>query len=115
MTRGLVATTQQREEMEKRDREILFELGPEILCDLNIAAIQPFLSKHGLTSTDELETLLNDSITNTIKRKKLIYSWLPHKGNDCLSKFIEALKESSEGTAHNDLAMRLQAKRTGGR
>ena len=100
--------------MEQRDQHILFELGPDILRELNIAAIQPYLSKHGLTSTDELDTLLNDSITNTTKKKKLIYSWLPHKGDDCLSKFIEALKESNEGTTHNDLAMRLQAKRAGG-
>ena len=110
----LVATGLHKEEMEKRDKDILFELGPKILRDLNIEAIQPFLSQHGLTSPDELDTLLNDSIANTTKKKKLIYSWLPCKGNNCLSKFIEALKESSEGTAHNDLAMSLQVKRTGG-
>ena len=100
--------------MEQKDRYILFELGPDILRELNIETIQPYLSKHGLTTTDELEILLNDSITNLAKKKKLIYTWLPNKGDDCLSKFIEALRESSEGTTHNDLAMRLQAKRIGG-
>lgn len=101
--------------MEQKDQQILFELGPDILSELNIEAVQPFLSKHGLTSTEELEILLNDSVTATVKKKKLIYSWLPHKGDDSLSRFIEALKESGEGTTHNKLAMRLQAKRTGGR
>ena len=100
--------------MEQRDQHILFELGPGILRELNIEAIQPYLSKYGLTTSEELDTLLHDSITNTTKKKKLIYSWLLQKGDDCLSKFIEALKESSEGTTHNDLAVRLQAKREGG-
>lgn len=101
--------------MERRDRHVLFELGPDILRELNIEAIQPYLSKHGLTSIEELDVLLNDSISSTVKKKKLIYSWLPHKGSNSLSKFIEALKESSEGTTHDDLAMRLQAKRAEGR
>ena len=100
--------------MEQKDQQILFELGPDILRELNIEAIQPYLSKYGLTASEELDILLHDSTTNTAKKKKLIYSWLPQKGNDCLRKFIEALKESSEGTSHNDLAMRLQAKRAEG-
>ena len=100
--------------MEERDKEILFYLGPDILRELNIEAIQPYLSKRGLTAPEELDVLLNDSMTSSLKKKKLIYSWLPLKGNDSLSKFIEALKESSEGTSHNDLATRLQAKRTEG-
>ena len=100
--------------MEQRDKDVLFELGPDILRELNIDAVQPYLSKQGLTTPEELDMLLNDSMTSTAKTKKLIYSWLPLKGNNSLSKFIGALKESSEGTSHSDLAARLQAKRTEG-
>ena len=100
--------------MEQRDKEILNELGPDILRELNIETVQPYLSKHGLTTPEELDVLLNDSKTSAFKTKKLIYAWLPLKGNNSLSKFIEALKESSEGTNHSDLAARLQAKRTEG-
>ena len=98
--------------MEEKDRQVLFELGPDILRELNIETIQPYLSKHGLTTIEDLDTLLNDSITSSAKKKKLIYSWLPQKGNDSLGRFIEALKESSEGTNHGNLAIRLQVKRT---
>ena len=101
--------------MEEKDKNVLFELGPDIREELNIAAILPYLVKHRLTTSEERELLLSSCTTTIDKKNKLIYLWLPHKGNDSLSRFMEALKDSiKEEPTHETLACKIQAKRTEG-
>ena len=101
--------------MEEKDKNVLFDLGPEIREGLNIAAILPYLVKHRLTTGEEREKLLSTCTTTIEKKNNLIYSWLPQKGNDSLSRFLEALKDSTnEEPTHETLACKIQAKRTQG-
>jgi len=101
--------------MEKKDKDVLSDLGPNILEGLNIATVLPYLVKYNLTTSEEKELLLSSSITNIDKKKLLIYSWLPHKGCDSLSRFMKALNASiNEEPTHEELASKLQAKRLEG-
>lgn len=101
--------------MEEKGKNILFELGPEIQEALNIPVIFPHLVKHRLTTSDERELLLNSSTTTTDKKNKLIYLWLPQKGNDSLKRFVEALRDSSnEELTHETLACKIEARMTEG-
>ena len=94
--------------MEKKDENALFSLGPLIQKELNITAILPFLIKYDLTTSEEREILISSSICNVEKKHRLIFLWLPNKGNNSLDRFIEALKESKEGTTHETLAHKIQ-------
>ena len=101
--------------MEEKDKNVLFELGPDIREGLNVAAILPHLVKHHLTTGEERESLLSSSTTAIEKKNKLIFLWLPHKGNNSLSRFVEALRDSKdEEPTHETLAGKIQAKRTEG-
>ena len=97
--------------MEKNDESALFELASLILKDLNITAILPYLVEQDLTTSEEREILLNQSINDIEKKRKLVFLWLPQKGNNSLDRFIQALKESKEGTNHETLAHKIQDKR----
>ena len=101
--------------MEEKDKNVLFKLGPDIREGLNIETILPYLVKHRLTTSEERELLLSSSATTTEKKNKLIYLWLPHKGNDSLGRFMDALKDSiKEEPTHETLACKIQAKRAEG-
>ena len=101
--------------MDEKDKNVLFNLGPDIREGLNIAAILPHLVKHGLTTSDERELLLSSNTTTIEKKNKLIYLWLPHKGNNSLTRFMEALKDSiKEESTHESLACKIQDKRNEG-
>ena len=98
--------------MEQADQKALSQLGPLLLREINIDVLQPYLAKYDLTTNEELNTLLQDSVSDASKKKKLIYIWLPQKGKDAVNKLIKALKESNEaGTTHGDLAEKLLAER----
>ena len=97
--------------MEKRDEKALFELAPLIEKELNITAILSYLVKYDLTTNEEREILLSSYISNVDKKHRFLFSWLPNKGNNSLDRFIEALKESKEGTTHETLANKLQKER----
>ena len=99
--------------MDKRDEKALFELAPIIEKELNITAIYSYLVRHDLTTSEEREILLNSHMTNdnVEKTHRFVSLWLPNKGIDSLDRFIEALKESKEGTNHEALASQLQEKR----
>ena len=102
--------------MEEKDKNILFDLGPEIREGLNISTIHQFLFKHRLaTAPEERELLLNPLISPTEKKDKLLYQWLMQKGDDSLGRFVKALKESAkEEPTHETLAQKIEAKRTEG-
>ena len=98
--------------MEQADQKALSQLGPLLLREINIDVLQPYLAKYDLTTNEELNTLLQDSVSDASKKKKLIYIWLPQKGKDAVNKLIKALKESNEaGTTHGDLAEKLLSER----
>jgi len=101
--------------MDEKDKNVLFDLGPDIQEGLNIAAILPYLVKHRLTTGEERELLLSSSATPNEKKNKLLYLWLPHKGNSSLTRFMEALKDSiTEEPTHEALACKIQGKRNEG-
>ena len=97
--------------MEKRDEKVLFELAPLIEKELNITEILSYLVKHDLTTKEEREILLNPCLGNIDKKRRFLFTWLPNKGGNSLDRFIEALKQSKEGTTHEILALKLQEKR----
>jgi len=99
--------------MDQADQKALSQLGPLLLREINIDVLQPYLGKYDLTTSEELGTLLSESLSNINKKKKLIYLWLPQKGKDAFDKFIKALQESNEaGTTHGKLADKLLAERS---
>ena len=91
--------------MEKRDEKVLFELAPLIEKELNITV------KYALTTNEEREILLNPCLSDTEKKRRFLFLWLPSKSDNSLDRFIEALKESKEGNTHEILARRLQEKK----
>ena len=97
--------------MEKRDRDALFSLVSLVQEELNIKAILPHLAEKDLTTSEEMEILLNPYMCDSQKKQQFLLLWLPSKGNNSLDRFIEALKESKEGTTHETLARRIQDER----
>lgn len=97
--------------MDKRDENALFSLAPLIQKELNITSVLPYLIKHDLTTSEEREILLSSSMCNIEKKNLLLFSWLPNKGNNSLDRFVEALKESKEGTTHETLAHKIEEER----
>lgn len=99
--------------MEEKDKNVIFDLGPEIRESLNISTLPQFLFKHRLaTAPEERELLLNPLISPTEKKDKLLYLWLLQKGDDSLGRFVKALRESAqEEPTHEEIARKIEAKR----
>ena len=54
-----------------------------------------------------MEKLRNGRFTTHERIDKLV-QWIPKKGSDGLTRFITALKDSTEGTGHAELAKLLE-------
>ena len=91
---------------QKEQDDILSSLY-SYLCAINIKAIFPFLIEQKLITSDEREHLLNPHHSDGDKVNKLMV-WLPKKGPDALTRFIQCLEDSSDGTGHEVLAKKIR-------
>ena len=94
--------------MTQQQEDILNSLHPE-LRGLNLEEIFPYLCQHGLLTYSEKEELKSDSITTHKKIDKLL-KWIPTKGSNALARFVECLRNSTDGTGHDELATLLEDK-----
>lgn len=90
----------------QEQEDILSSLHPE-LRGLNLEEIFPHLNQRGLLTQSEKETLKNDYITTHKKIDKLL-KWIPTKGSDALARFVICLRNSTDGTGHDELATSLE-------
>ena len=72
---------------------------------LDLEQVFPHLYRHNLLTDSELELLQAPSVqcSRKIKISKLV-TGLPRKGQDALSRFVECLIHSADGTGHFELA-----------
>ena len=89
----------------QEQEDILNSLHPE-LRGLNLEQIFPHLCQHGLLTYSEKEKLKNDYFTTHEKIDKLL-KWIPTKGSDALARFVKCLRNSTDGTGHDELATSL--------
>ena len=75
---------------------------------LDISAILPHLNAHGLLADKDLQTLLNQVITNVEKAHYLL-DILPRKDSGFFETFIFCLCQSKNGTGHGDIVKALTA------
>ena len=92
-----------------QQRKALGACLPDIYDKMNLEEIFPYLCECNLLTDTEQEQLQSMNIRFTCKEKisKLITS-LPRKGSDALTRFVECLKSSTEGTAHEELAYQIE-------
>ena len=82
---------------------VLKKFHKELRRDLNIPALLPYLIKyHLITANLEQELELKTTIHDT-KVDRLVAE-LPRKGEHSLELFIKCLRESANGTNHEDIA-----------
>ena len=75
---------------------------------LNFAALLPYLSKYSLITKEQREELIELQIYTTTQKADKLLLWLPRSRSDFLERFIQSLRESSEGTNHEELADSLE-------
>ena len=73
---------------------------------LNVTAVLPHLIQHQLLTSEERESLMLDTRTESWKITYLLNT-LPRKGKHALKEFIACLEGSAEGTGHKELAAEL--------
>lgn len=90
------------------EEKVLLRANPKLSELLNIEEILPFLLKYELmTSSDEVyEILFKEVFTRKRKIQELV-EWFSHQEKKILSRFIACLRESADGTAHDELAQTL--------
>ena len=90
----------------QEQEDILNSLHPE-LRGLNLEQIFPHLNQQGLPSYSEKKKLRNEYFTTHDRIDELI-KWIPTKGSDALERFIVCLRNSADGTGHDELATLLE-------
>lgn len=92
----------------KQQTEILRACHPDIQSLLDLEQIFPYLNQCKLltdTEREEMQSPIN--IYNRTQKIARLVEFLPRKGSDALQRFIECLKSSTDGTAHDELAEKL--------
>ena len=88
--------------------KILQKYHVELLRQLNVELLLPYLNQHGLLTRDEHEDLINPLHTSAIRVSKLLV-WLPRKGSRFLYRFVQCLDQSTEECPpHKELGDLLQ-------
>ena len=97
----------------KQQEQILDAHQQDIQDCLNLDEIFPRLCQHCLLTSTEKQEHLNPMYTSNHKIRKLLM-WIPQKGPNALHRFITCLRVSADGTAHQELADKLEKEiRTG--
>ena len=95
-------------EVESPSVKALQQCHPELRQYLNFATLLPYLSKYGLITKEQQEELIEVPIYTTAQKADKLLSWLPRSRPDFLERFIQSLRESTEGTNHDELADSLE-------
>ena len=91
----------------------LHKLSTEIVAELDVRLILPYLVRNRLLTEDQEEFLSSHEVSDEHKVQKFT-AWLPSKGPDFLDTFIRCLRESTRWEVdhhHYILAERLEAER----
>ena len=88
-------------------RKALHQCSVELHSKLNPDTIVPFLLCDNLL-TDNEENVLTDSSKYRKEKINFVISMLPTKGSGWWEKFIKALRSTTTGTAHNEVADKLE-------
>ena len=88
-------------------RKALHQCSVELHSKLNPDSIVPYLQRDNLL-TDNEENILMDSSKYRKEKINFIVSMLPTKGSGWCEKFIKALRSTTTGTAHNEVADKLE-------
>ncbi len=73
---------------------------------LDYGQIFPYLNKHRLLTESDQEDL--DAMSRRSQKIDWLVRSLPRKGSDALWKFLDSLRQTADGTAHNELVSLLQ-------
>lgn len=90
----------------QQQRIILWRCCPEMKECLNITEVLPYLMSEHLIAETDLDILRNKTSTRVDKILHLmdVLPKIPYS----LKTFITCLRQSSNGTAHNEIAQRLK-------
>ena len=87
--------------------KVLEEVHPDLVRGLDIREIIPHLRQKHLINRKEYEILLDNTLSQEDKINKLIL-WIPDKGPNAMTKFIQCLKDTRSGTGHFGLSVKVQ-------
>lgn len=90
----------------EKQRYVLWKCCPVIIHCLDITAILPYLMSEDLITDDDHDVLRNETTPRNKKIHHLI-DVLPRKPN-LFEKFLNCLYQSSNGTAHAEIAKQLE-------
>lgn len=94
-------------EIEKLQSEVLHRCHTRIINKLNLSQIIPLLDERNLLTIDDTFYLKSES-KSPAERVSYLINILPTKKYGWWNGLIESLKNSSKGTAHNELAEYLE-------
>lgn len=97
------------DEQEDLQRLALEECYVIFTNKLDVTTILPYLTAKHLLTNDDRQVLMTYTKTQVEKAQYLL-DILPRKANGWFEKFIECLRESTDGTGHGDLVMELETK-----
>ena len=89
--------------------EIIYQLHPNVNKLINMVTLIPYLNSYSLLTTEERSYLNNSSVCATEKVTYFLQS-LESKGDIGMKNFLQALKEASKHSGHEELC-RLLSKR----
>ena len=87
--------------------KVLEEVHPDLVRGLDIREIIPHLRQKHLINRKEYAILLDNTLSQEDKINKLIL-WIPDKGPNAMTKFIQCLKDTRSGTGHFGLSVKVQ-------
>ncbi len=91
--------------------EIAFRWSyPDVVSLMDLGRVFPLLVQRGVVSANDLRILANTS-DSSAKMEKLL-AVLRQKGPGFLDTFIGCLRDSADGTAHNELADGMEEARS---
>ena len=93
--------------MEELQKTVLRNCSPSIVELLDFTAIVPYLCASNLLTDENVRMLKNISVSQQEKAQYLVYI-LPRKAEGWFGRFLDCLRQSTEGTSHADLIKELE-------
>ena len=97
------------DEEEHLQQLALEECSVSVVNKLDVSAILPNLMARHLLTSDNRQVLMTCAKTQVEKAQYLL-DILPRKNHGWFEQFVECLRETSDGTGHDDLVKELEAK-----
>ena len=93
--------------MEELQKTVLRNCSSSIVELLDFTAVVPYLCSNNLLTDENIRMLRNISISQKDKAQYLVYI-LPRKAEGWFGRFLDCLRQSSEGTSHANLIKELE-------